>query len=216
MTLIVAVDRPLETGTIHDICGEADGIKVGLPSLVTLGAKWMLEAAKACRGLKVLDLKLADIGPIMVETVKPFLGTYDVFIAHSFVGRKGALEDLKDTVENEGGKLVLVATMSHPGAREVYDPSLDWILGVIDKVDPWGLVAPATRIHAIEMLKNRYPGKVILSPGVGAQGAKPGEALCAGASYEIVGRRVTNSRDPVDEVRKVRVEQDERLSACRA
>ena len=215
MSLIVAVDKPLSISTIQSICREADGIKTGLPTLVEAGTRWMLDAAKACRGIRVLDLKLADIGPVMVRSVEPFLGVYDTFIAHSFVGSKGALEDLKNEVERTGGRLVLVASMSHPGATEVYDESARQILSVIDKVDPWGLVAPATRPQIIEMLRGRYPGKAILSPGIGAQGAKPGEALCAGASYEIVGRRITGSPDPVGEARRVKVEQDEKLSNCK-
>lgn len=217
MGLIVAVDQPLGPKVIGHLCRDApvEGVKVGLPAVIRAGLSWALKVADECEGLRVLDFKLADIDYVMIKTVEPFIGHYNAFIAHSFIGAEGALLGLRKRLEEAGARLVLVASMSHPGSLEVYDRVLDRVVKVVEKVDPWGLVAPATRPRMVELLSSRFPGKVILSPGVGAQGAEPGSALCAGATYEIVGRLVLRSGDPVGEASRVKRLQDEALRRCR-
>lgn len=215
MALILAIDRPLDASLVRSICGDVDGIKVGLPPVLKAGIDWALEVARSCSKLTILDFKLADIGAIMEASIEPFLGDYDAYIAHSFIGAEGALSELKELLDRRGRKLILVASMSHPGSRDVYDPSIQMIEDVIDGIGPWGLVAPATRPQIVRRLRTRYPDKVILSPGVGAQGAKPGSAICAGATYEIVGRMITGSRDPAEAARRVREAQDEEAGRCR-
>ncbi|MEM0002219.1 MAG: hypothetical protein QW211_04935 [Desulfurococcaceae archaeon] len=57
-------------------------------------------------------------------------------------------------------------------------------------------MAPATRPEVIKYIRSKLGTNVkILSPGVGAQGASPGDALCAGADYEIIGRAITHAVD---------------------
>ena len=216
MGLIVAIDQPLEPGLVGRLCRDApvDGVKVGLPAVIRAGLSWALQVAEECGGLRVLDFKLADIDYVMIKTVEPFLGHYNAFIAHSFVGSEGALLGLQRRLEEAGASLVLVASMSHPGSLEVYDRALDRVVEVVEKVDPWGLVAPATRPRVVRLLRSRFPGKAILSPGVGAQGAEPGSALCAGATHEIVGRLVLSSEDPVGEASRVKRLQGEALRKC--
>ena len=214
MTLIIAVDRPMDLEALSRACRHASGVKVGLPPILRFGVKWALETVESCRGMKILDLKLSDIHPIMMEIVNPFLGGFDAFIAHSFIGSRGALLELRRELDRAGAKLILVATMSHPGAREVYDKAWSHIARVIEEVDPWGLVAPATRPEVLREVRKSSPSRVILSPGIGAQGASPGDALCNGADYEIVGRMITSSRYPWLEAEKVKRLQVERLARC--
>lgn len=216
MGLIVAIDRPLEEGLVERLCGVASGVKVGLPAVLRAGVEWARRAASSCRGLKVLDFKLADVAHVMEAIVEPFLGYYDAFIAHSFLGGPGALTELSRILEREGARLVLVASMSHPGSLEVYDKVSGLIEAVIDEVDPWGLVAPATRPRVIGRLRRRYPGKAILAPGVGAQGARPGTAVCAGADYEIVGRAIVDSPDPVKAALEIASEVEVARRGCGA
>jgi len=216
VALLVALDKPVEPGLAGLLCrvpGVA-GVKVGLPAALRGGIGWARSVARECDGLRVVDFKLADISSVMASTVEPFLGHYDAFIAHSFVGVEGALDGLKSLLDSAGAKLVLVATMSHEGARDVYDPSLPLVERVVERVDPWGIVAPATRPGLVSRLRGRFPGKVILSPGVGAQGARPGAALCAGADYEIVGRSIMDTGDPVEAARLVAAAQERALASC--
>ena len=199
--LIVAVDSYREglEGLVESLAPMVSGFKVGLPLLISRGAGVLASIRSRAGGAMVIaDLKLADIGEVMVETVKAVERYVDAVIAHSFVGYSGALERLKEYLDSRGVRLVVVASMSHAGSGDVYDKAFDHVMEVVRKTDPWGLVAPATRPCVISAIRARLGQRYrILAPGVGAQGARPGDALCAGADYEIVGRAVMASRDPV-------------------
>ena len=130
---------------------------------------------------------------LAVEAVSDHI---DAVIAHSFIGVKGALEVLKEFLDGMGLKLILVYTMSHHGALDAITPCRERVRRVISSIRPWGVVAPATRPEEVREARELFPWAKILSPGVGAQGAKPGTALCAGADYEIIGRLLAYSKDP--------------------
>ncbi|WP_252896574.1 orotidine 5'-phosphate decarboxylase / HUMPS family protein [Metallosphaera hakonensis] len=66
----------------------------------------------------------------------------------------------------------------------------------------------------IARVREDFPDKVIISPGVGAQGAKPGTAICHGADYEIVGRSVYQARDPAQKLREIAQSQEEVMKTC--
>lgn len=201
----------------RSLCGLASGFKVGLPFLLRNGVSSLKSLRAGCSdALWVADLKLADIGYVMKLTASMVLDSVDAMIAHGFVGVRGALDELKEYLDSLGKKLVVVVSMSHPGAEEVYDKALSSILSVAAKLKPWGVVAPATRPSIIRVTRETLgQGVKILSPGVGAQGARPGEALCAGADYEIVGRLITGAEDPIASAEKVVSEQEEMLRRCR-
>ena len=177
------------------------GYKLGLPFLIRYGIKGFEEISKYINREKlwIIDFKLADISHIMIKTVEPFIEMgYNTFIAHSFIGRQGSLKELKE---------YLTETMSHPGAIDILDKTIPLVEEVIANIRPWGLVAPATRPEMIErarefLHKNMIESK-ILSPGIGFQGGKPGTAIQYGADYEIIGRLITYSDDPVAEIKEI-------------
>lgn len=219
----MALDRPENVsqlaGLVDELCGVVDGFKVGLPLVISHGPRVVHRLRSMCpRGLWVADFKLADIGYTMRLVASTVADYVDAFIAHAFVGVEGALAELKDMLDERGRKLVLVVSMSHPGSREVMDKVFDELLGVASRLGVWGVVAPATRPAMIRRAREALgPGVKILSPGVGAQGARPGDALCAGADYEIVGRAITGAEDPAAAAEEVKARQDERLrGGCRA
>lgn len=214
----MALDRPGGyEELVGKLCSRVDGFKLGLPLLMARGPGYAGLLRRRCRdALWVADLKLADIGYVMRLTAGLVAEHVDAVIAHGFVGVEGALGELKDYLDSLGKRLVVVASMSHPGAREAYDHALPRILETLERLRPWGVVAPATRPGVVGIVRRRLgPGVAIMSPGVGAQGAEPGSALCAGADYEIVGRAITGSGDPVEAAERIRREQEARLSNCR-
>lgn len=228
MTLIVALDPPpgigdpLEWGAriIGETGAAASGFKVGLPLLLKAGPSGLKRLASLMppESLKVADLKLADIGPVMSSAAEVLASAgYDTVIAHGFVGAEGGLDELADTCRSLGLKLVVLVSMSHPAASRIMDPLLDTLLVEAIRVDAWGVVAPATRPEIVARARRRLgSGYTILSPGVGVQGAEPGVALCAGADYEIVGRRITRSPNPREEAFLVLERQREAVSRCKA
>lgn len=191
-------------------CRWGVGAKIGWPFILEYGLPGVAEAREACGGLLVADLKLADVGHVMRLTVERLAGLVDAVIAHAFPGGRGALEELKETLDGAGAKLVLVVAMSHPGAGEVMEPCLDRLLAVARRLEPWGLVAPATRPQLVARIRSEFPEAVIMSPGVGPQGARPGDAICAGADVEIVGRTVYKAPDPGARLRELWMAVEER------
>ncbi len=186
------------------------GYKFGLPFLIRYGIKGFREISRLINKEKlwIIDFKLADISYIMIKSVEPFIEMgFNAFIAHSFIGRHGSLRELKEYFLENNSKLILIYTMSHQGAFDVLDKSISIIEEVIADIRPWGLVAPATRPEMIKRAKNFLHTNgiesKILSPGIGYQGAKPGTALQYGADYEIIGRLITYSSDPISKIKEI-------------
>lgn len=186
------------------LCNHVSGFKIGLPNILTckdIGST----IRKACPDTMIIaDLKLADIGYTMKLVASHVIEWSDAIIAHTFSGVEGGLDELKEYLDSRGKKLVLVATMSNPGASRIMDKVLEDTVTVIESIKPWGIVAPATRKEKIEYLRRRLPYTIILSPGIGAQGAKPGSAIRAGADYEIIGRMITQAENPMKVIEEIR------------
>jgi len=194
------------------LCDLVAGFKVGLPFMFSYGVSGLRALRGSCDRLLIADFKLADIDYVMVSALSHVIDYVDGVIAHAFIGLKGGLEGLKSYLDSVGVKLILVISMSHEGSLDVIDVNVDRLLWVAGRLKPWGLVAPATRPHIISHVRGRAPWAVILAPGVGVQGAKPGDGIRAGADYEIVGRLVTEASDPVEVVKWVN---DEHARALR-
>ncbi|WP_456482647.1 orotidine-5'-phosphate decarboxylase [Methanopyrus sp.] len=197
VALDVSPDRAVEIAKALD--GYVDGFKVGYEVVLAEGTAGIERIARTLeRSFLLVDLKTADIPEIsrsIVERVSE--AGADAAIVHGFVG--------SDVVEECAGALpvFVVATMSHPGAREFYDRACRDIVETCDGIDGVvGYVAPATRPEKVREIRE-ITDKLIASPGIGAQGATPGDAVRAGADFEIVGRAVTEARDPVRAVKNL-------------
>ncbi len=173
------------------ICGEAlasvDAIKVGYPLILREGIA-VLEEIKSLGKPVIADLKVADI-PEISARICALAGAADYVIVHGFIG-----EDVVKAC-SEAARIFVVAEMSHPGAKE-FMARFSKEIAEMAKKYAQGIVAPATRPESIKRLRKVVGGLTIISPGVKAQGAKPGDALRAGADYEIVGRGIYLAKDP--------------------
>jgi len=216
--IIVALDPPDDVNVVDwclSIIGETRdlvaGYKIGLPLLVRLDSINELSLLARAMGdglLRIVDLKLADIGDVMVSSIKPFIHYgFNYFIAHSFIGCRDGLGVLNSFLRENNAWLITVVSMSHRGSVEVMDSIVDRLLEVSVNVGAWGVVAPATRPEIIRFVRKHIGSRArILSPGIGPQGARPGDALMAGADYEIIGRMITRNSGPrhvVKEINKI-------------
>lgn len=209
--VIVALDPPRgrdpvtwSIKVIDSLRSKPAGYKIGLPLLVRAGTRGAADIASVMppEALRVADLKLADIGPVMILTASAAVEAgYTHVIAHPFMGVEGGLRDLADYLRGVGAELVLLVSMSNPGAVIYFDQFIDEFVLTGSRLGVWGYVAPATRPHIVRrvrevLARSPNPSAKIVSPGIGAQGQRPWAAIKAGADYEIVGRSVTRAESP--------------------
>ncbi|WP_420807157.1 orotidine-5'-phosphate decarboxylase [Acidianus manzaensis] len=212
--IIFAIDEVLDKSILDNLFEYIYGIKIGYPLLLKIGVNETINLVhnfiKNDKEI-IMDLKLADIDNTMKSIVSQ-LEFADSYIAHSFIGIEGALDELKKYIDEKNKKLYLLASMSHKGWNDNFYP---YIKNVISKIDPYGIVAPATKLQILKTIRKDFPKKIIISPGIGAQGGEFGDALCYGADYEIIGRSIYTSKDPIGKIKEIVKLQEEKINVCK-
>jgi orotidine-5'-phosphate decarboxylase len=202
--LILALDvlsREKALGLASSIGGSFDAIKVGYPLILAAGLGVVREISAAVP--VIADLKVADIPNTNKLICRQALQAgASGLIAHAFPGRD-ALEACLGAAQSFGAELFVVTEMSHPGAGQFMAPLAEEMARLAVQVGASGVVAPATRPERIRTIRSIVGEKIIISPGVGAQGGSPKAALTAGADYLILGRSVVEARNPAGEVEKI-------------
>jgi orotidine-5'-phosphate decarboxylase len=112
---------------------------------------------------------------------------------HAFVGADAVCE----VVDLGKGDVITVIEMTHPGSVEYLEPISERLIQMVSGIGVDGVVLPATRPERVKRLSELLESETyIISPGVHAQGAEPGDAVTSGADYEIVGRAIYRSENP--------------------
>ena len=167
-------------------------IKIGWPLVMAAGMS-IVDSISQIKPV-ICDFKVADIP----NTTKLIVGEARKhgamgIIVHGFVGR----DSIKAAVDEAGKmKVYVVAEMSHPGALDFMQKHTDEIVLMAKDVGAAGLIAPATRPERIAHICSLAGDMEILAPGVGAQGGSAQEAIEAGATHIIVGRRIYEASEP--------------------
>lgn len=201
--LIVAVDElsgglTLEhtTKLLAHLKELAAGVKVGLPLLLNLGLSQVSALIEKFQGsfYFLADFKLADVPSIVRKELELIRKAgFDGAIVHLF---PMGYEDELPSIASTGLDVYGLVAMSHPKSKLV-DQHFEDLVRYSAELNLSGVVVPATKPALIERARSYLPRKyLILSPGVGVQGAEPGAALRHGADFEIVGRMVTTSPNP--------------------
>ncbi|MEJ2771142.1 MULTISPECIES: orotidine 5'-phosphate decarboxylase [unclassified Stygiolobus] len=209
---ILALDIVLPIKTLKGIRDYIPKVKFSYITLLDGGLEYLKEVYKLGWEEVIFDLKLADIDSTMVGIVSRLTSFSDSFISHSFIGFEGALDTLSSFLSKEGKGLYLVLSMSHKGWNDSFYP---YLKDIARHVNPKGFVVGATKPEMIKVVRYDFPEKLIISPGVGVQGALFGDALCNGADYEIVGRSIYSSTDPVKTTRELVAKQEVRVNECK-
>jgi len=171
------------------------GVKIGLPLVLSEGFSYVVNFLSNKDTYVLADFKLADIPDIMIRVSEKVIGFVDGVIAHAFVGCE-AISKLREFLKSYGVELFLVIAMTHRGAEEFINRHTEEFIEIAkDYAD--GVVAPATFPDKISLARRILEDKVIVSPGIGAQGAEVGSAIRMGADFEIIGRLITMSEDPL-------------------
>jgi orotidine-5'-phosphate decarboxylase len=194
-------------------------IKFNFHLLLPLGEKRIKKINKIAHdfGLQTIaDIKLNDIGNTnMVTLQRLWHSEFDAVITNPIMGPENLLQLVKTAHSNNHGVISLVH-MSHPGAKlgyglRIQDPSSGKMSNIHDLFFKWsylsnvdGIVVGATIPKLIELSAKKAKGRFeIYSPGIGAQGGNPHDALDAGANYLIVGRTILDSKNPQLEAQKL-------------
>jgi orotidine-5'-phosphate decarboxylase len=186
------VDPEAAMSVAKAVRGHVDAIKAGWALFLSGGRDVFRDLARL--GYLLADLRTAEIPNttrLIVEQVAQ-MGAWGI-ITQGFVGE----DSVRAAVEAAGRADVFVITeMSHPGGAEFTAPHAEEMARLAVRAGAAGIVAPATRPERVKRLREIVGGKLILAPGVGAQGGKSAEAIRAGADAVIVGRSIYESKDP--------------------
>lgn len=200
--LILALDVPdvdRAKSIAKAVRPHVDGIKVNWPLVLSAGPQIIRELSGL--GYVLGDFKIADIPNtnrlIVEQAVRA--GASGV-ICHGFAGD----DSVRACVAAAGTADVFVVTeLSHPGGQEYTAKFADEFARLAVRAGAAGIIAPATRPQRIKALRQIIGTKLILAPGIGAQGGNAPEAIAAGADAVIVGRLIYEAKDPARVAREV-------------
>ena len=174
------------------LAGHVDALKVNWPLVLAAGPGIVREFSDLAYVL--CDFKIADIpntNRLIVEQAVA-LGASGV-ICHAFAGE----DSVRACVDAGKGVDVFVVTeLSHPGGQEFTAKHAEEFARLAVRAGATGIIAPATRPERVKVLRGAVGNRLILAPGVGAQGGKPADAIRAGADAVIVGRALYEAADP--------------------
>lgn len=186
---------------LSEVLERVAAVKIGLLFLLDKEDSTLLDILIDKKVYILADLKLADIPKIMTSICKKIADKANGVIAHAFVGSQ-AIRKLRESLNEIGLELFIVTAMTHPGAEEFMNKHFSEFLNMAKGLAD-GIVAPATFRKYILQARKVLKDKIILSPGIGTQGAAYGQALKSGADFEIIGRAITLAEDPVKETEKI-------------
>jgi orotidine-5'-phosphate decarboxylase len=182
---------------------EIDAIKIGYPLVLNVSLGIVNELKSLCKIPVIADFKIADIPYIARKIVKIAIENgCDGLIVHGFMGPDG----VEACIQEAGDKMIFVATeLTSPGGQIFTQTVSEDIAEMAKELGAYGIQAPGTRPERVRKLR-KIVGEdlIIIACGIGRQGSKPGTAIGAGADFEIIGRAIYESSDPLKSVRKIR------------
>jgi orotidine-5'-phosphate decarboxylase len=207
--LIVAIDEEDAARSVAiaaSVAGGVDAIKVGYPTVLAAGIG-IVGRLKAAAGAPIVcDFKVADIPPVAAKIAARAVDAgASAVIAHAFAG-SDSLQAVVEAAHRKGAAAIAVVEMSHEGGKEFTQPAMDRLLDAALAVGIDAVVAPATRPDRIRRVRSRAPTLAILATGAGTQGGSAAEAAKAGADFVIVGRSVSQAKDPAEAARAAAAE----------
>ena len=178
-----------------------------MPSILALGpddVKGVIDSFKE-NYFFICDSKMADIGHVNRLIAGQIFGLgFDALIIHAFIGAKGGIDEVVKLAGEMDRGVLAVCAMTHPGADEHMNKHFSKLLTIAASAGVDGFVLPATFPQIITRARRKYPRAMIVSPGVGAQGAPFGSAIAAGADFEIIGRAIAGASSPAQKAREIK------------
>ncbi|MCD6380878.1 MAG: orotidine-5'-phosphate decarboxylase [Candidatus Odinarchaeota archaeon] len=196
-------DRTIEL--LNFVERRISAVKIGYPLLLSTDVGFVRKIVEEFDLPFIGDFKIADIPNTSKYIAKhAFSFGMDAVIVHMFVGND-VMKTVIEVAKEMGNKgVIAVSNMSHPGSSDFIKPFYRKMTEMALGLGVTGFIAPATRIEEVSEVREIVGSEpLIFCPGVGAQGGKPGDSVRAGADFEIVGRAIYNSEDPLKSASKL-------------
>ena len=178
---------------VDSVSDYIDAVKINWPLVLSAGPDMIGRLAEITD--VICDFKVADIPNTVRLIVENCVSRgASAIIVHAFTGD----DSMRAAVEAADGKadIIAVTEMSHPGGLMFTAKHAEELAKMGVENGAAGFIAPATRPDRISLIRSIVGDKLILTPGVGAQGGSASAAIRAGADYVIVGRAIYEADDP--------------------
>lgn len=216
--LYVAIDTP-DLNRARELAqrvrNHVGGIKLGLEFFCANGHHGVHEMAKIGPPI-FLDLKLHDIPNTVAKAVHALHVLEPAILTVHAAGGRAMLEDAK-AAANHTTKVVAVTVLTSLDASDLADigirrSAIGQVEKLADLAQEAGLDGIVCSGEEVAMVRKRWPGGFFVVPGVRPAGGKKGDqkravtpraAIDAGASIIVVGRPITQAKDPDLAARKI-------------
>jgi len=188
---------------LSKIYADIDCVKIGYPLVLNSGLE-IVDEIKTKYDVPILaDFKVSDIPHISRTIVRiAFDAGCDGVLVHGFIGP----DAIKACIDEDKNRMIFVITeLTSPGGKIFYQQISEDVAVMAKQLGAYGIQAPGTRPDRIRKLRELVKDRmVIISCGIGAQGPKPGTAIRAGSDFEIIGRAIYASSDPIKSVKNIK------------
>lgn len=185
---------------VSDVSDHIDAVKINWPLVLSAGPD-MIDRLSSLTDV-ICDFKVADIPNTVRLIVENSVDRgASAVIVHAFTGD----DSMRAAVEAAAGRadIIAVTEMSHPGGTMFTAQHAEELAKMGCENGANGFIAPATRPDRVRLVRNIVGDRMILTPGVGAQGGSASAAIEAGADYVIVGRAIYGADDPASVARSI-------------
>lgn len=196
------VDEKACLNCLNSIADYIDGIKIGHLLIVSVGLRIIHKIRQIVNVPIIADFKLMDISPIATSLIhKGIEFGLDGFMMCGVCGP----DVLKDCISVGRDKMIFVFTEFTHFTGLIDRQLSNYVAEMARDFGAFGIQAPATKPIRVRELRQIVGEElVIMSCGVGEQGASYGSAIKNGADYEIVGRSIYLAQNPRSEAQKAK------------
>ncbi len=201
------------------------GIKLGLEFFSKNGPSG-LEKLKKFKLPMFLDLKLHDIPNTVKNTVKNIVKLEPNYLTIHLSGGKKMIEEVIKVKNNT--KIIGVSMLTSLDKKDLDEQGLklsekEYVFNLIRLGINAGIDGVVTSPVELKFLKEKIKKKLIyITPGIRLSGDKlddqkrsqsPGSAIKSGSSMLVIGRPITNSKDPVKTIELIKKDIEKKIES---
>ncbi len=222
---IDTIDLTVARRLAFQLKGVVGGLKLGLEFFVAHGPQGVREVIGHTGQPLFLDLKFHDIPNTAAGAVRAAIPLAPTFMTVHTSGGAAMMKAAAETAVTEADRLGMVrprllgvTVLTSLTERELQtvgqaDPVAEQVARLAALAEDSGLDGVVCSPHEVEIVRRQArPGFVIMVPGIRPANSlrgdqqrvmTPAKALAAGADYLVIGRPITQEKDPAAAARKI-------------